>query len=431
MDSQIPGFYKKNADERLSAVKEFSQLSDEDIAVLKRFGSLDFETANRMIENVVSTHSLPMGIATNFKINGTDYLIPMVLEEPSVVAAASFVAKLSRNAGGFNATASAPIMIGQIQLVGIPDVDAAIAAVEKEKHALITHANEHDPAVLVRYGGGLKDIELRKLETMRGDMLIIHLLVDCRDAMGANAVNTLAEALAPKFEQLTGGEARLKIISNLAVYRTATAQAVWKKEDLAASVKDMDMNGEEIVERILDAYAFAEADPYRASTHNKGIMNGIDAVILATGNDFRAFEAGAHTYATRNGGYKPLTQYSKDANGDLVGKIEIPVAVGTIGGSIRTHPTANIALKILQVKTSQELGMVLASVGLAQNFAAMRALATEGIQRGHMKLHAANIAVQAGAQREQIQMIVDKMIADKNIKVSHAQDLLKELGEKK
>lgn len=425
--SELSGFYKKTLEERLQALKKECSLTEEELKVLNNFGSLGFETANRMIENVVSVHSLPLGIATNFLINGKDYLIPMAIEEPSVVAAASYAAKLARQAGGFATESTEPIMIGQIQLVKVPDAKKAAKAIEKKKQELIKHANEKDPAVLVKYGGGLKDIQAREIKTTKGRMLIVHLLVDCRDAMGANAVNTLAESLAPKLEEITGGQARLRIISNYAVYRTAKAKAVWKKQALEESAKEMKTKGEEIVERILEAFAFAEADVFRAATHNKGIMNGVDAVVIATGNDFRAIEAGAHSFASRTKAYKPLTKYYKNKQGDLVGEIEIPVALGTIGGATRTHPTAQIALKILGVKSARELGEVIAAVGLAQNFAAMRALATEGIQRGHMQLHSKNIAVMAGAKGKQIDEIAARMVAEKNIKVSRAQELLQQM----
>ncbi len=426
MASEISGFYKMTLEERLQALRNNSGITEQDAELLKKFGNLGFDTANRMIENVVAEHALPFGIATNFLINKKPVLVPMVLEEPSVVAAASLAAKLAREGGGFAASSTDPIMIGQIQLVGIKNVGKAKKAVLAKKKELIDFANTQDPAVLVKYGGGLKGIEARELKTARGKMLIVHLLVNCVDAMGANAVNTLAENLAPNLEQITGGNARLRIISNFAVHRTAKAKAVWKKEALEKSMKEMNASGEEIVERVLDAYAFAEADMFRAVTHNKGVMNGIDAVVIATGNDFRAMEAGCHAFAARTGKYKPLTRYYKDRQGDLVGEIEVPVALGIIGGITKTHPLAQIALKILGVKSARELGEIVAAVGLAQNFAALRALATEGIQRGHMRLHAKNIAAMAGAKGKEIDEIAQKMAEEKNIKMSRAQELLEE-----
>lgn len=426
--SGISEFYKKSLAERLQLVREFADLSEEEVAVLQKFGSLDFETANRMIENVVSTHPLPLGIATNFIVNQKEILVPMALEEPSVVAAASNAARLCRASGGFVADSDEPIMIGQVQLVKMKNPLQAKEKILKQKKELMGQANQVD-ATLVKYGGGMRDIQAKVLSTKAGDMVIVYLLVDVRDAMGANAINTMAERLTPKLEELSGGSARLRIISNLAVHRKSRAKAVWKKEELAITNPDFSASGEEVVERILEAYAFAEADPFRAVTHNKGIMNGIDAVAIATGQDFRALEAGCHGYAWfREQTYKPLTKYSKNSKGDLVGEIEIPTAVGLVGGAIKTHPVAKVSLKLLQVKTAQELGQVLAAVGLAQNMAALRALATEGIQKGHMKLHAKNIAVMGGAKGEQIDRIADQLIAEKNIRQSRAEELVQQFS---
>jgi hydroxymethylglutaryl-CoA reductase len=424
--SDLQGFHKLTPDERLEKVKEFAGLSDEEAGILRKNGALDIDTADRMIENVVGTSELPFGIATNFLINGKDYLVPMTLEEPSVVAAASFAAKLTRPTGGFETSSSEPVMIGQIQMVNIGDMETAKENIAKEKDSMIKSLNETDPALLVKYGGGVKDIQARDIETKRGRMLIMHILVDCRDVMGANAINTICESLSPKLENLTGGKARLRIISNLAVHRTARARAVWKKELLEESVRN-GMKGEEVVDRILDAYAFAEADPYRCATHNKGIMNGIDAVVISTGNDFRAIEAGAHSYAARNGGYECLTKYSKDDRGNLVGEIELPLAVAIFGGATMTKPSAKVALKIIGAKTATELAEVIVAVGLAQNFAALRALATEGIQGGHMRLHAKNIAVMAGAKGNMIDRIAEKMADEKNVRIDRAKELLNDL----
>jgi hydroxymethylglutaryl-CoA reductase len=417
MKSDISGFYKLPIEERLKLLKDFAGLTDEEVSILKKTGALELEHADRMIENVVGTTEFPVGIATNFLINEKDYLIPMAIEEPSVVAAASHAAKLARPKGGFKTSSTEPIMIGQIQVLDVDNLEAAEKEILENKDKILELANKQDPT-LVKFGGGARDVEVRKLETERGDMLIIHLLVDVRDVMGANAVNTMTEAIAALIEEITGGKVRLRIISNLADRRVATAKAVWGKEVI----------GEELVEGILDAYHFAEADQYRCTTHNKGIMNGVDAVVIATCNDFRAVEAGAHSYAARDGRYRSLTKYYKNRDGDLVGEIELPVAVGVVGGATRTHPIAKISLKILGVKTARELGEIIAAVGLAQNFAALRALASEGIQKGHMELHATNIAVMAGAKGDLIDKVAKRMVEEKNIKVSRAKEILEEMG---
>jgi len=408
--SKISKFYEKPLEERLKIIKEFAELNDEELAQLKKYAALDFEMADRMIENVFSTFQLPMGIATNFVVNKKEVLVPFALEEPSVVAAASNAAKLS---SGFEAKAGEPIMIGQIQLVGVQNPGEAIQKIREKEKELVEKANAGD-SILIKFGGGARKIETKILETKRGKMLRLHLLVDVRDAMGANAVNTMCERISPDLEKITGGKVRLRIISNLAVHRTVKAKTIWKKEIL----------GEETIECVLDAYEFAANDEFRACTHNKGIMNGIDAVVLATGNDFRAVEAGAHTFASMTGKYLPLTKYYKNGNGDLVGEIELPMAIGLVGGATRTHPLARINIKLLGVKRANELAEIIASVGLAQNFAAMRALATEGIQRGHMNLHAKNIAVQAGAIGKQIEEIAKKMVEEKNISETRAREII-------
>lgn len=416
--SRLPGFYSKSQPERLQAIKEFAQLNDEEIEMLRCLQGLDFETANRMIENVIGVMPLPLGIATNFRINGKDYLIPMSIEEPSVIAAASHAAKLALPEG-FQAETTAPVMIGQIQLLKVKDFNNARKSILKVKDKLLALCNRLD-SVLVKFGGGAKDIELREVDSEQERMLVVHLLVDVRDAMGANAVNTMAEYIAPVLEELTGGEARLRIISNLAVHRLARAKTVWKKEVI----------GESTVDKVLDAYAFAKADQFRATTHNKGVMNGVDALAIATGNDFRALEAGAHSYAAFNGKYSPLTNYFKDEQGNLVGEIELPLAVGLVGGATKTHPIARLSLKVLGVKSASELAQVMAALGLAQNFAALRALATEGIQKGHMKLHSKNIAIMAGAPKELVDEVAQRMVAEKNIKVARAEEIIKELTKK-
>jgi hydroxymethylglutaryl-CoA reductase len=430
-NSKIEKFYEKSLKERLEVVKNFGELSNEEMQILEKFGALDFETANRMIENVYSTFPLPLGIATNFEINGKQYLIPFALEEPSVVAAASNSAKLS---SGFTAKATEPIMIGQIQLVNVKDPKEVIKKILEKEKELLEKANAID-STLVKFGGGAKKIEAREIETQRGKMVIMHLLVDVRDAMGANAVNTMCERISPEVEKITGCEARLRIISNLAIHRIVEAKAVWTKESLGndfakksgiknPSQKDIEKFGAETIEKILDAYEFAANDEFRACTHNKGIMNGVDAVVIATGNDFRAVEAGAHAYASRSGKYRPLTKYYKNKDGNLVGEIEMPIAVGLVGGATKTHPIAKINVKLLGVKTASELAEIIASVGLAQNFAAMKALATEGIQKGHMKLHAKNIAVIAGADKKQVDEVAATMIKEGNISVARAKEII-------
>ena len=427
--SDISGFHELSPKKRLELVKAFAELTNEEAKALEKTGALDGKTADMMIENVIGTTELPFGIATNFLINGKDYLIPMVIEEPSVVAAASYAAKLARPSGGFTASSTDPVMIGQIQLVNVKGPEKAARDILAKKEDIISYANTVDPCVLVKFGGGLKDIEVRVLATPAGRMVIVHLLVDCRDAMGANAVNTLAEVLAPMFEDISGGKARLRIISNLADRRLGRAKAVWKKEILEQASKGQ-FTGEDIVNGIIEAWAFAFSDPYRAATHNKGIMNGVDAVVMATGNDWRAVEAGAHAYASARGRYTSLTKYSKDKDGNLVGEIEIPTAIGLVGGATRTHPVAKVAVKILGVKSANELGEVVACVGLAQNFAALRALATEGIQKGHMRLHARNIAVMAGAAGKDIDIVAARMVEEKKIRVDRAKEILDEIKRK-
>lgn len=410
MDAKIEKFYKKSVKERIGEIKELSDLSAEQVSSLEKIGALGIDTANRMIENVIGTFELPLGIATNFVINKKPVLIPMALEEPSVVAAASNAAKLSE---GFETSSTDPVMIGQIQMLEIKDFEAAKKKILENKKDLLVLANAQD-STLVKFGGGARDIEVRLVGEKDKEMLIVHLLVDVRDAMGANAINTMCEKISPKLEELTNGKFCLRIISNLATHRLARAKTVWKKETIS----------EKTIEGILSACEFAKADIYRCATNNKGIMNGIDAVVLATGNDFRAVEAGAHVYSGMSGKFKPLANYYKNANGDLVGEIELPVAVGLVGGATRTHPIAQISLKILGVKTASELAQIIVCVGLANNFAAMRALATVGIQQGHMKLHAKNIAVTAGAKDTQIDEIAKQMVEEKNISVARAKEIL-------
>jgi len=418
--SRISGFYKLSPKERVQIVKEFAELTDEEVKVLQSTGSLKLELADRMIENVVGAMPIPLGIAVNFLINGRDYLIPMAIEEPSVVAAASNAAKIARVKGGFFTSSTEPIMIGQIQAVGIDDPQAAKKAILEARGDILKKANEQDP-MLVSVGGGAKDLDVKVIKASTGPMVITELHVDCRDAMGANAVNTMAEAVTPMIERLTHGRVYLRIISNLATKRLARAWTVVAKGAVG---------GEEVVNGIMEAQAFAEADPYRAATHNKGILNGIIGVVIATGNDHRAVEAGAHAYAARSGRYGPLTVWEKNKDGNLAGSIELPMAVGIIGGATKVHPVAKIALKILGVKTARELGEVLAAVGLAQNLAALRALAHEGIQRGHMTLHARNVAITAGASGELIDLIVERMVEERRVRLDRAKELMREYEEK-
>ncbi len=413
--SQISGFYKKPISERIKHVQEFAHLSNEDVETIHQ--SLDMETADRMIENVIGTFELPIGIAVNFFINGKDYLVPMSIEESSVVAAASNAAKIARIKGGFKTESTEPQMIGQMQILNVDDVAGGAQKILDHKNQLLTLANEQDK-VLVKFGGGAKDIEVRILDSPLGKMIVTHLIVDVRDAMGANAVNTMVEALAPMLEEITGGHVRLKILSNLADKRLVKATAVFDKKKLG---------GEKVVDAFLESYTLAAIDPYRAATHNKGIMNGIDALIIATGNDFRAIEAGAHAYAARDGQYHSLSTYYKNDDGDLVGELELPMAVGIVGGAGNIHPKARLCKKILGIKTAQELAEVVVSLGLAQNFAAVYALSTVGIQKGHMRLHAKNIAVMAGASASQIDTVAEQLIKENKIKLDRAKEIVESL----
>jgi hydroxymethylglutaryl-CoA reductase len=415
--SEMSGFYRLTPQERLNLLKEFAGLTEEEVKLLQNTGALPLEQANRMIENVVGATHLPLGIATNFLINGKDYLIPMAIEEPSVVAAASNAAKIAREKGGFSTESTPPVMIGQIQLTGVKDMRGAREKILASKKEILKMANERDP-VLVNLGGGAVDLEVRDIKTHLGPMMILHLLVDVRDAMGANVINTMCEGVAPFIEGMSGGKVFLRIVSNLAVHRLARAKAVFAAESLG---------GKDVVDGILQAYAFAAADPYRCATHNKGIMNGVIGVALATSNDTRALEAGAHAYAAIGGVYKPLSEWTKTAEGDLMGSIELPAALGIVGGATAVHPIAKVCRKILGVQSARELGEVMAAVGLANNMAAMRALATEGIQSGHMKLHARNIAAMAGAEGDLADVVAAQLVREKKIRVDRAKEILEEL----
>jgi len=417
--SQISGFYKLDLNGRLNIVKAFANLTDEEVEQLTSTTSLKMDLADKMIENVIGIMPVPLGIAVNFLINGRDYLIPMAIEEPSVVAAASNAAKMARVKGGFFTSSTEPVMIAQIQVTRLSDPHRARIEVFRRGDEILQLANQQDP-FLISLGGGARSVGARVIPTSRGEMLVVELYVDCKDAMGANVVNTMAEAVAGYIEEITGGVVLLRIVSNLATLRLARASAVFDRETVG---------GEQVVDSILDAYAFAEADPYRCATHNKGVMNGITAVVLATGNDTRAIEAGAHAYAAIGGKYHPLTKWEKNSDGDLVGSIEVPMAVGLVGGATKSNPIAKICTKIIGAKNSRELGEVIAAVGLAQNFAALRALATEGIQKGHMKLHARNIAIMAGATGKLIDKVATKMVEEKKVRVDRAKEILDELRE--
>ena len=407
-------------DERRDSLRTEFGCSSDDLSALSGDPGLTEDSANRMIENVIGRYALPLGAARNFVINGRKYIIPMVIEEPSVVAAASNGARLAKAGGGFSAEADDPRMIGQLQITGLSDLHAAAAALEAEKAHLLKLAAESCPN-LIRRGGGPVDMEFRMFpETDAGPMLIVHLIMDVRDVMGANLIDTALESIAPEVEKISGGIVRLRILSNLADQRLARAACRVPAEVLA--FKEFD--GETVLSRIVEAAAFAEADPYRAVTHNKGIMNGIDAVVLATGNDWRAVESGAHAWAAKTGQIRPLSHWRRDPeNGDLLGTIELPMAVGTVGGATRVHPGAAAALRLMNVQSTQELAGVLAAVGLAQNLAALKALSTEGIQRGHMSLHAKQLAAAAGAQGELADRIAAQMVTENHISASYAAEL--------
>ncbi len=418
-----PKFYDLTIAERLDVLNREVQLTPEELAALSGAAGLTPEQGSHMIENVVGTYSLPLGIARNFVVNGRAVLVPMVIEEPSVVAGASFMAKLAQAGGGFSAETDEPVMIGQMQVIDLPDLLAARSALESAKEHLLQAVEGLDP-LLQKYGGGPRGIEIRTIEDSNiGPFLVLHLLYDVRDAMGANAVNTAVEKLAPLVEELTGGKVLLRILSNLADHRLARARVTIPLEKLAFE----NYSPEAVRNGIISAWAFAAVDPYRAATHNKGIMNGVDAVVIATGNDWRAVEAGAHAYAARSGRYTSLSRWYKAENGDLAGELEMPIAVGIVGGATRVLPAARAAIKLMGVSTAPELAQVIVSVGLAQNLAALRALATEGIQRGHMGLHARQVAVAAGARPDQVEALAQKMAAEKNIRIDRAVELLKEM----
>jgi hydroxymethylglutaryl-CoA reductase len=421
-NSRISGFYNMTLDKRHAQLVEAAHLTPEELLPFTT-GGLSSDAADHMIENVIGLYSLPLGIALNFQINGRDVLIPMTLEEPSVVAGASFMAKLARAGGGFTATTTDPLMIGQMQVINVDNPHEAKLKLYEHKAELIAEADTIDP-ILKKFGGGARDLEVRMIESSPiGPFLVVHLIYDVRDAMGANAVNTACERLAPRVEAITGGKVHLRILSNLADRRIARARCTIPVKELTFD----NFSGEEVRDGIIAAYAFAAADPYRAATHNKGIMNGVDSVVIATGNDWRAIEAGAHAYAARSGKYTSLSTWNRDTEGNLVGTLEMPMAVGIVGGATRVHPAAQASVKLMGVKTAGELAEIIVSVGLAQNMAALRALATEGIQRGHMSLHARQVAIAAGATGAMIEKVAGQMVVEKVVRIDRAEEILKEI----
>ena len=415
-------FYELTPAERLDMLARQAGLTPAELAALNGEGGLSGEQADHMVENVVGVFALPLGVAQNFVINGHEVPVPMAVEEPSVIAGASFMAKLARAGGGFSAHTTAPEMIGQMQVLDLDDLPAARLRLLEQKQCLLDEAAAIDP-VLQHLGGGPRDLEVRIInDSPIGGFLVLHLIYDVRDAMGANAVNTAVERLSPLVQQISGGRVLLRILTNLADRRLARARCVIPLDELAFDR----FAPEEVRDNILAAWAFAAADPYRAATHNKGIMNGIDAVVIATGNDWRAVEAGAHAYAARSGRYTSLSTWGRDADGNLTGTLELPLAVGTVGGATRSNPAVQAALKLMGVKTAAELAEIIVSVGLAQNLAALRALATEGIQRGHMGLHARQVAIAAGAQGEQIERLAQQLVEEKTVRIDRAEDILRE-----
>jgi len=425
-NSRIAGFYDLSLEERHAGLAQRGFLAPEDIPVLEGQNGLSLEQAQHMIENVIGLHSLPLGLALNFCVNGRDVIVPMAVEEPSIVAGASYMAKLARARGGFNALTTPPEMIGQMQVLDVPDPHRARLVLLEKKAELLAKVAEIDP-LLKKLGGGPRDLEVRLIEESPiGAFLVVHLIYDVRDAMGANAINTACERLASHIEALTEGRVHLRILSNLADRRLAKARCTIRLSDLAFK----DFSAEEVRDGIIAAWAFATVDPYRAATHNKGIMNGVDAVVVATGNDWRAVEAGAHAYAARGGQYTSLSTWNSDTEGNLVGTLEMPMAVGIVGGATKVHPTAQVVLKIMGVTTAAELAEIIVSVGLAQNLAALRALATEGIQRGHMSLHARQVAIAAGAQGDDITRLAQQLVSEKIVRIDRAQEILVQWNEK-
>jgi len=415
--SRLKGFYKLSVPERRSLLADIAGLDDQMVGAWASVGELSEEVADRMIENVIGTYSLPIGVATNFIIDGEHYLIPFVVEEASVVAAASNMAKRCHSKGGFVSDNDEPVMIGQIQVVGCDDPEAAKMAILSAESELIEACNEVDP-ILVKFGGGCKGVEARIIETGSGPMVIVHILVDCRDAMGANAVNTMAETIAPRIEELSTGTVILRIISNLAVHRLAKVSAVFTPEEMSDNGLDRE-GGLNVIDGVVQAYHFAAADPFRATTHNKGIMNAISPIAIACGQDWRAIESGAHSYASYGREYGSMTHWEKDSEGNLVGSIEIPMAVGLVGGAVRIHPGAQANVALLGLRTANDLAKVMAAAGLAQNLGALRALATVGIQAGHMKLHLMNMVAAAGAEGSEVEAVA-KIVRESGDRITMA-----------
>jgi hydroxymethylglutaryl-CoA reductase len=421
--SRIPGFYEFSLEERRRKLADSTGLTAAEMEVLAAPDALPFEVADMMVENAVGTFALPFGVALNFKINGRDRIIPMVVEEPSVIAAASNAALVARPAGGFVAEAEAGAMIGQIQLVQVADAGAAVERLGAARARLLAAAEELTPGLCAR-GAGPRDVEVRLVRTPRGEtMVVVHVLVDTGDAMGANAVNSMVEGLAAMVAEIAAGTVCLRILSHLADRRLARAAV---RVPLASLARE-GFDGEEVADRMLYAYEFAAADPYRAATHNKGIMNGIDALAVATGNDWRAIEAGAHAYACRDGQYRSLSTWTIE-DGNLVGTLELPMAVSTVGPVVQSHPRVRLALRVLGVSDARDLASVMAAVGLASNMAAMRALATEGIQKGHMSLHARAVSHAAGARGEAAEELRRRLIAAGEVKIDRARALLRALA---
>lgn len=423
--SRIPGFYNMSVDQRRKLLKDNYDLTDEQMSNLTDNPSLSLDKADNMIENVIGTFELPLGMGLNFVINGNEYTVPMAIEEASVVASASHIAKIVRSAGGFEAESRERLMIGQIQVVGCSNFHEAKQDLLDQKDTLMNAANDAYPSIVKR-GGGTRDLDVRILNedanSTYSQMLVMHIYVDTCDAMGANMINTMAEAIAPIVEEITGGKVYLRILSNYADRSLASAKCVIPPHLLATG----DFTGEEVRDGVIHAYEFAASDPYRAVTHNKGIMNGIDPIVIATGNDWRAVEAGAHAYAAKDGQYGSMTRWSRDEAGNLVGEIELPMSVGIVGGATRVHPLAELSLSIMNIESAAELAEVIVSVGLAQNLGALKALATDGIQKGHMALHSRSVAIAGGASGEMIDVIAKKLIDQKEIRVGKAKELVEQ-----
>lgn len=420
INSRLSGFYNLSVGERQAKIISASHMTAEDLIPFDD-GGLTTDIANHMIENFIGLHNLPIGVGLNFQVNGMDVLVPMAIEEPSVIAGASYMAKLARTGGGFKATSSPPEMIGQIQVLDLANIDSTRTKIYENKGKLLEEANSIDP-IIKKIGGGARDLEVRIIEDSPiGKFLVVHLIYDVRDAMGANVVNSACERLAMRIETLTGGRVHLRILSNLADRRLACASCIIPVKELSFG----EYSGEQVRDGIVEAWAFAAGDPYRAATHNKGIMNGVDAVVIATGNDWRAIEAGAHAYAARSGKYTSLSTWEKNKEGNLIGNLEMPMAVGIVGGAIKVHPTAQASIKMMGIKTASELAEIIVSVGLAQNLAALRALATEGIQRGHMSLHARQVAIAAGAKGDMVEMVATQMVTENKVRLDRAEEILK------